>query len=226
MRPEPTAYVSQIKSRDRVRDNGEVFTASREVDGMLGLLPPETWTDPDKRFLEPACGHGNFITAIIKRKIEADNAPSRRVGPGYEFFLMRTVASVYGIDISHDNVLETRARVLGIVEKAYPHRRGGTTDAFFGSVRHILCTNIVHGDGLTGLAEASNGEPEPFLVVEYVPDLKNKKFERTIRRFVDVAGISDGEASLFDPHPAPVSIEATNYLALHLLAEGSEHVAV
>ena len=58
----------QVKSKQRVADHGEVFTAEREVNAMLDLVKQET-ERIDSRFLEPACGDGNFLSEILRRKL-------------------------------------------------------------------------------------------------------------------------------------------------------------
>ena len=60
----------QVKSRARVADHGEVFTADREVNAMLDLVKQDT-ERVDSRFLEPACGDGNFLAEILRRKLQA-----------------------------------------------------------------------------------------------------------------------------------------------------------
>ena len=68
----------QVKSKQRVTDHGEVFTADREVNAMLDLVKQET-ERVDSRFLEPACGDGNFLAEILHRKLEA--AKKRAIPP-------------------------------------------------------------------------------------------------------------------------------------------------
>ena len=89
-----------IKSRDRVRDNGEVFTPSWLVEDMLNLASDEDWADPKKIFLEPACGNGNFLVAIYKKKIAFGSTP------------LQALQTIYGIDILPDNIQECRKRLL------------------------------------------------------------------------------------------------------------------
>ena len=101
--------LSQIKSRDRVRDLAEVYTHEREVNAMLDLVPDmfPSERDPgntDRTFLEPACGHGNFLVEILRRKLE--HVTPRRYGRGerFEHRILRCLASIYGIDICEENV--------------------------------------------------------------------------------------------------------------------------
>jgi SAM-dependent methyltransferase len=145
----------QIKSRDRVRDLAEVYTHEREVDAMLDLVvdmfPSDT--DPqntDRKFLEPACGSGNFLEAILRRKLAHTTA--RRYGRGerYEHRILRCLASIYGIDISRDNVLEARDRMRAAINSHLDNDLNTQTvsDNFAAAVEVILATNIVHADTL------------------------------------------------------------------------------
>lgn len=126
---------NQIKSRDRVREQGEVFTAEREVNAMLDLVKQET-ERIDSRFLEPACGNGNFLVEIIRRKLLLVHNDCE---------LVQAVGSIYGIDIMQDNVEECRERLLGVIERNY-HALSG---ALLSTVKFILQRNILWGDALT-----------------------------------------------------------------------------
>ena len=110
----------QIKSRERVRDLAEVYTHEREVNAMLDLVPgmfPSVGDsgNTDCTFLEPACGHGNFLVEILRRKLAY--VTPRRYGRGerFEHRVLRCLASVYGIDISEDNVGESRERMRSVI---------------------------------------------------------------------------------------------------------------
>lgn len=97
----------QIKSKQRVSDHGEVFTRKEEVNAMLDLVKDETLRI-DARFLEPACGDGNFLIEILRRKlavIEKDYAKSQRE---YEFYLVIAIGAIYGIELQQDNVQACR----------------------------------------------------------------------------------------------------------------------
>jgi hypothetical protein len=104
---------SQIKSRARVRNLAEVYTHEREVNAMLDLVPEmfPGESDPgntDRTFLEPACGSGNFLVEIFRRKL--NYVTPRRYGRGerFEHRILRSLASIYGIDIGADNIEESR----------------------------------------------------------------------------------------------------------------------
>jgi type I restriction-modification system DNA methylase subunit len=98
----------QVKSKQRVADHGEVFTAEREVLAMLDLVQEET-TRIDSRFLEPACGDGNFLVEILRRKL---TVVKRLHGTDFEHYALLAVSTLYGIDILQDNVHRCRERLL------------------------------------------------------------------------------------------------------------------
>jgi hypothetical protein len=140
--------MGQIKSRERVRDLAEVYTHRREVDAMLALVPG-MFRDIDSRFLEPACGHGNFLVAILARKLllinEGEHGGTLH---WYEFAVLRAVASIYAIDISEENVLEAQGRMHAVVDKEFAEKGYEPTPQFDGALASILTVNVVQGDTL------------------------------------------------------------------------------
>ena len=150
----------QVRSRRRVVDHGEVFTAEREVNAMLDLVGAET-ERIESRFLEPACGNGNFIAEVLRRKLAVVAARYRRSPDEYQRYAFLAVSSIYGVDILADNVGECRERLFRIVEKdARSNIKGSVEPAFLDAVRYVLEKNILCGDALT-LRDAS-GEPITF----------------------------------------------------------------
>lgn len=150
----------QVRSRRRVVDHGEVFTAEREVNAMLDLVGAET-ERVESRFLEPACGNGNFIAEVLRRKLAVVAARYRRSPDEYQRYAFLAVSSIYGVDILADNVGECRERLFRIVEKdARSNIKGSIEPAFLDAVRYVLEKNILCGDALT-LRDAS-GEPITF----------------------------------------------------------------
>ena len=129
------ATEKQIKSRERVVERGEVFTAEREVNAMLDLVRQET-ERIDSRFLEPACGNGNFLVEILRRKLRIVHS---------DCDMVQAVCSIYGIDIMPDNVAECRERLMAIVEECYHPLEGELRE----TVRYVLQRNILWGDALT-----------------------------------------------------------------------------
>lgn len=150
---------SQIKSRDRVRVLAEVYTHEREVNAMLDLVPDmfPSEADPgntDRTFLEPACGSGNFLVEILRRKL---SYVTPRYGSDEEFEhrVLRCLASIYGIDISAENVRESRERMRALVISHVATRLtpGSASTGFLDAVETILETNVIQANTLTDAAE-------------------------------------------------------------------------
>lgn len=138
-----------IKSRRRVREHGEVFTPAWLVNAMCDLVADECLR-PDARFLEPACGDGNFLAVILARKLGALTARHRRHRADYEAYSFVSVASLYGVDLLADNVLRCRERLFGLWQSAYPFsRKTPFYPRLEEAVRAVLARNILCGDALT-----------------------------------------------------------------------------
>jgi SAM-dependent methyltransferase len=148
---------SQTKSRQRVADHGEVFTAEREVNAMLDLVKQET-ERIDSRFLEPACGDGNFLAEILRRKLSVVKSRYGKNAADYERYAVIAVSSIYGVDILQDNVDDCRNRMLKIFDDEYTvNCKKDVNDDTCEAVRHILKHNILCGDALT--LKQADGEP-------------------------------------------------------------------
>ena len=158
---------SQIVSKQRVADHGEVLTGHREVIAMLDLVEQETQRI-DSRFLEPACGNGNFLAEVLTRKLVV---VERRYGKSqleYERYAVLAISSIYGIDILQDNVQECRRRLSGIFESVYRRRFGSLAkDKCVAAVDFILARNIIWGDALT--LKTVGDAPEHILFSEWSP---------------------------------------------------------
>jgi hypothetical protein len=139
----------QIVSRQRVADHGEVFTSQREVNAMLDLVKQET-ERIESRFLEPACGTGNFLTEILRRKLAVVKRRYAKSQLDYEIYAFTAIASIYGIDLLEDNTIRCRERLFEIFDEEYSKlyktkARGYIRDA----IRYALQVNIILGDALT-----------------------------------------------------------------------------
>ena len=108
----------QTKSKKRVADHGEVFTAEREVNAMLDLVKQET-ERIDSRFLEPACGDGNFLAGILQRKLAVVKSRYGKNTADYERYAVIAVTSIYGVDILQDNIDDCRNRMFNIFDHEY-----------------------------------------------------------------------------------------------------------
>lgn len=138
-------HMSLIKSRQRVADHGEVFTPAWLVEAMLDLVKDET-ERIDSRFLEPACGSGNFLVPILKRKLAAVEARYSKSEFERRHFALLALMCVYGIELLEDNVLECRSNLLEVICDFLNEDDSG--DLYFSS-KLVLSLNIVHGDALT-----------------------------------------------------------------------------
>lgn len=150
----------QIKSRKRVIDHGEVFTPDWIVNDMLDLVKQET-ERIDSRFLEPACGTGNFLVEILRRKLSVVENRYKKNQLEYERYAVIAVSSIYGVDLLQDNVEEARERLFNIFNTQYTSLyKANCKDECRASVKFILERNILRGDALTLLTD--NNEPIVF----------------------------------------------------------------
>jgi len=157
----------QVVSKQRVADHGEVLTGRREVNAMLDLVKSET-ERIDSRFLEPACGTGNFLTEILERKLRVVEARYGKSQLDYERYAILAVSSIYGIDILEDNVQQCRHRLFGIFDLNYLRLfKNKTNDDCRESVRYILDRNIIHGDALS--LKTVGDTPKPIVFSEWSP---------------------------------------------------------
>lgn len=163
------AEKKQIKSKKRVADHGEVFTNEREVKAMCDLVKTET-ERIDSRFLEPACGDGNFLAEILMRKLEIVKKKYKKSTFDYEKMSLLAVSSVYGVDILIDNVNECRERLYKIWEKEYKKVcKTESNEETKESIKFILSKNIVCGNALTlkQVDDEGNEVDEPIVFSEW-----------------------------------------------------------
>jgi hypothetical protein len=138
----------QVKSKQRVADHGEVFTSQREVNAMLDLVKQET-ERIDSRFLEPACGNGNFLAEVLKRKLAIVDSRYFKNQIEWERNALIAVSSIYGVDILEDNATECQERLFSIFYKQYFHNYGtNAKQELFKSIKFILQKNILWGNAL------------------------------------------------------------------------------
>lgn len=148
---------SQIKSKERVSQRGEVFTAEREVNAMLDLVANECLR-PDSRFLEPACGDGNFLSAILIRKLSELRRKYKKSPCDYEKLSIVAIGSLYGVDIMNDNVEACRERLFSIWDDEYTaHCKGETSEEAREAAKFIIHRNIINGNALTLMCVDTNG---------------------------------------------------------------------
>ena len=143
-------------SDERVNRNGEVYTPKHIVNDMIDLIPEDTLLELESTWLEPACGHGNFLVEILRRKLDliVIEMGEGRDKEAIELDILRAVSTIYGIDITQDNIIRSRARMGVIVETFYETEMGeGLPKKLAESIEYILNANIIHGNSLTGKLE-------------------------------------------------------------------------
>jgi transcriptional regulator with XRE-family HTH domain len=189
------ANVSLIKSKKRVADHGEVFTPPWLVEKMLDLVKGET-ERIDSRFLEPACGSGNFLVPILQRKLAAVEAKYGKSDFEKRHYALLALTCVYGIELLADNIAECRANML---EMFASYLRLDEKDELYRAASHVLSLNLIHGDAMT-MKDAYGG---PITVVEW-GYLGKGKFQRRDFRLdvlITMAGVRE-EGMLFSGHHA------------------------
>lgn len=140
--------MSQVKSKKRVTDHGEVFTSEREVNAMLDLVKQET-ERIDSRFLEPACGNGNFLAEVLRRKLAVVEKKYKKSQLEFERYAVLAISSIYGVDILEDNAQECRERLFKIFDELYTQLyKVKCKEECRSSVKYLLNRNILWGDAL------------------------------------------------------------------------------
>lgn len=138
----------QVNSKQRVADHGEVFTNQREVNAMLDLVKHET-ERIESRFLEPACGDGNFLAEVLKRKLAVVDSRYSKSQIEWERYAIIAVSSIYGVDILEDNAQECRKRLFKIFDEKYTSLfKDKCKNECLKSVKFLLDRNILWGDAL------------------------------------------------------------------------------
>ena len=152
---------NQIKSKERVTEHGEVYTSEREVNNMLDLVKQET-ERLDSRFLEPACGDGNFLIKVLERKVNVLHSRYKKNQFEFEKNSVVVISSIYGIDILEDNVEETKNRLFNYYNSTYSKTfKGLVNEELLLTIKYILSKNIIHGDALS-LKKVDSDEPVTF----------------------------------------------------------------
>lgn len=138
-----------VVSKQRVSDHGEVYTSEREFKAMLDLVKHET-ERIESRFLEPACGTGNFLAEVLARKLCVVESRYRKSQLEYERNAVVAVSSIYGIDILSDNITTCRERLFENFNEPYTRLfNAAAINECRNVVRYVLEKNIIHGDALT-----------------------------------------------------------------------------
>lgn len=182
--------MNTIKSKQRVADHGEVFTPPWLVEAMLDLVREET-ERIDARFLEPACGSGNFLAPILRRKLAAVQLKYGRSDFERRCYALLALMCIYGIELLADNIAECRANMLEILAE---YLKLDETDELYRAAAGVLAQNLVHGDALT--MRTHDGQPITFAEWGY---LGKGRFQRRDFRLdtLTLSSTFSAEGSLF-----------------------------
>ena len=214
---------AQIKSKKRVKDHGEVFTPDFIVDDMLDLVKDQTERE-DSRFLEPACGGGNFLAPVLQRKLAAVSKKYSKSQTDFEKHALQAVSSIYGIELLADNVETCRKRLYKIIAQIYKKKyRTKAKELFLESVEYVLKKNILEGNALT---LKTNNEKEYIIFAEWAFLSRGmvKRRDFVFREMGDFdpnamlyhskREISDTGEHVFSPFPTPDNYPLKHYLRL------------
>jgi hypothetical protein len=178
-----------VKSRKRVIDHGEVFTTSWMVEQMLDLVKTES-ERIDSRFLEPACGDGNFLKTVLQRKLETVSSRYGKSDFELKHYALFSLMCIYGIELLADNVKECREILLGIYADFL---KLSEEDVWYKAGSEVLKVNVLQGDALT--LTTFDGQHIQFPEWGY---LGAGKFQRRDFRYDDLTQRSSVEGTLFE----------------------------
>lgn len=209
--PMPPRFDPLIKSKQRVADHGEVFTPPWLVEKMLDLVKGES-ERIDARFLEPACGSGNFLVPILQRKLAAVELNYGKSDFERRHYALVALSCCYGIELLADNIAECRANMLDVFTS---YLKLEDADDLYRAAAHMLSLNLIHGDAMT----MRDNDGEPILVVEW-GYLGKGKFQRRDFRLDKLTGMAAfreegtlfaglGRHEIFQPTPdryAPMTV--------------------
>jgi hypothetical protein len=171
--------VSLIKSKERVADHGEVFTPEWMVTDMLDLVKDES-ERIDSRFLEPACGSGNFLVEVLRRKLVTVEQKFEKSDFERQHYALLALMCIYGVEILADNIVECRENMLKIF---LGYLGLPESDDLYRAASYVLSQNLIYGDALT--MRDSRGNPIVFSEWGY---LGKGKYQRRDFRLDTLAG--------------------------------------
>jgi len=199
-----------VRSRQRVSDHGEVFTPAWLVTDMLDLVKSES-ERIDSRFLEPACGSGNFLIPVLERKLATVQARYRSSDFERRHYALFALMCVYGIELLADNAAECRSRLVDTLTK-FVQADAVWTEA----ARTVVALNVVEGDALT--MTSAVGTHITFPEWGY---LGRGKYQRRDFRFDDLTQRASADIGLFaylEEHEVFVPVKSFEPMTVQELA--------
>ena len=176
--------MNYVKSKQRVADHGEVFTPAWMAEAMLNLVKSET-ERIDSRFLEPACGSGNFLVRILQRKLAAVELKFGKSDFERRHYALLALMCTYGIELLADNIAECRANMLEILAE---NLNLNESDGFYRAASYVLSQNLVHGDALKMCTH--DGQPITFAEWGYLGKGKFQRRDFRLAALVQSAALS------------------------------------
>lgn len=202
----------QVKSKQRVADHGEVFTAEREVKAMCDLVADECLRI-DSRFLEPACGEGNFLVEILARKLAVVKSKYKKSSYDYERNSILALTSIYGVDILLDNAQSCRERLFRQWDKEYRAvcKKEANNQARDAAL-YILTKNIICGNALSLMQVDENQQDtdKPIIFAEWTFPFNDYRIKRRDYR-LDVLLKENKDDSNYDGQFQLFSDDAMGY---------------
>lgn len=202
-----------VKSRKRVADHGEVFTPRWLVDDMLGLVKAET-ERIDSRFLEPACGSGNFLVPVLERKLAAVQVRHGRSDFEKRHYALFALMCIYGIELLEDNAVECRSNLQGTFARFLKVDSAGDWSR---AAAAVLEVNIIQGDALA-MTTVPSGQPITFPEWGY---LGRGKFQRRDFRYDNLtqrSAASEGLFAHFEEHEIFTPVQTYPVITVQELA--------
>jgi hypothetical protein len=208
----------QLVNKQRVTEHGEVYTANREVNAMLDLVKSET-ERIDSRFLEPACGNGNFLKEVLLRKLKVVESRFKTNLTEYERNSVIAVSSLYGIDILEDNVTACRRRLFNVFDDEYQRLfKGLVRKDCRNSIQFILEQNIIWGNAISLKTVSEPAKPIIFAEWSFINGSMVKRrdfmFSYLVNKKHQLLLFSD------ENNPAYISQPVKDYPLVHFLRIG------
>lgn len=181
-----------IKSKKRVHDHGEVFTPDFIVNNMLDLVMQET-ERIDSRFLEPACGDGNFLIEVLRRKLEIVKKKYKKSQFDFEKYSLAAIGSIYGVELLDDNRESAIERLYNFIVEEYKNLyKAKINKTFLKNIRYVLERNILQGNAL----DLKNKEGKLIVFSEWSL-IGGSKIKRRDFQFIDLTESENKENDLF-----------------------------
>ena len=210
----------QIVSRQRVTDHGEVYTSELEVKAMLDLVKQET-ERIESRFLEPACGTGNFLIEILRRKLNITTNRYKKNQLEFEKYALLAVSSIYGIDILEENVNFCRQNLFNLLETEYKKLyKDKTNKEYLKSIKFIFNLNIIWGDALTLKTVGEDKKPIVFSEWSLVKNNMIKRRDFTYDNLLKTESLKIPGGlfeDFYDSDPAFLPTPIEEYPLIHFL---------